>query len=119
MESLRVRELAFLAKAASREMARLTADRKNEILHTIARAIRENEDRILEANRVDIDNAEKNGIRPAMIDRLKLTSKRIDEMAEGAIQVAKLADPVGEVISEAARPNKLVIQGALRSGLSG
>ena len=110
MESLRVRELAFLAKAASREMARLTADRKNEILHTIARAIRENEDRILEANRVDIDNAEKNGIRPAMIDRLKLTSKRIDEMAEGAIQVAKLADPVGEVISEAARPNKLVIR---------
>ena len=110
MESLRVRELASFAKAASREMARLTADRKNEILHTIARAIRENGDRILEANRVDIDNAEKNGIRPAMIDRLKLTSKRIDEMAEGAIQVAKLADPVGEVISEAARPNKLVIR---------
>lgn len=105
-----VRELAIAARSAAREIAVLSPERKSEMILAIARGIKENAERIIAANQEDINKAKENGIREAMVDRLAITPKRIDDMVEGARQVAKLPDPIGTVLDEIIRPNKLVIR---------
>ena len=98
-----------LAKDASQKLVSVSATMKNEALCTIAKALVENSDLIIEANNIDIDNARKNGIREAMIDRLTLTNERIRDIADGVMQVVALNDPIGEVINMTKRPNGLMI----------
>lgn len=64
---------------------------------------------LLAANALDIEAAEKNGLTKASIDRLRLTEKRVHEMAEGIRQVASLNDPVGEILRTWTRPNGIKI----------
>jgi len=98
-----------LAKAASYKMAVLPSEIKNQALQKIADALVENSESIIAANKKDVENAIKNGIRPAMIDRLSLNNDRIAAMAEGVRQVAALGDPIGETIKMWKRPNGLEI----------
>ena len=102
-------ELGAKAKAASRVMARLSQNDKNNALLAVADALVENAAPIIEANSIDMDNAKKNGMSEALLDRLLLTKSRLEDMAIGIRQVVSLDDPVGEVISMKQRPNGLMI----------
>lgn len=67
-------------------------------------------DRILDANRADVERADRDGVSSTVIDRLRLDGKRLDAMAGGLRKVAALPDPVGEVLDGWVRPNGLRIQ---------
>ena len=101
-------DIAKRAKTASGVMWNLSSVKKNEALKAIADALIENSDKITEENLKDIENAEKNNIRAAMIDRLRLTRERIEGIAEGVLKVAALDDPIGEVLGMVKRPNGLI-----------
>ena len=98
-----------LAKQAARGLALLTTEQKNNALLKIADALIERCDEIITQNAIDIKNAQEKGISSAMLDRLTLTKKRIEDIADGVRQVAGLDDPIGEKISEWTRPNGLKI----------
>jgi len=97
------------AKAASRKLAGLSSDEKNEVLLKAADALVTdgNIQKILEANAEDLDNAEKSGMSDGLKDRLRLTEERLRDMADALRDITKLPDPVGEVLETIERPNGL------------
>jgi glutamate-5-semialdehyde dehydrogenase len=103
-------QLAKQAKAASRDLAKLTTAEKNKCLLAMADALEKNGDAIKSANALDMEAAAKMGLSSAMLDRLKLDDKRIGAMAKGLREVAALPDPVGKVLDERVRPNGLRLQ---------
>ena len=102
-------EILINAKKAASFMFTMNSDTKNKALLAMADALEENEAEILEANALDVKEAEKN-MNPVMIDRLLLTSARIKSMADGIRDVVALPDPVGEVLERVVRPNGIVIE---------
>jgi glutamate-5-semialdehyde dehydrogenase len=103
-------QLAKQAKAASRELAKLTTAEKNACLLAMATALEQNADAIKKANALDMEFGASHGLSAAMLDRLKLDDKRIAGMAKGLREVAVLADPVGRVLDERIRPNGLKLK---------
>ncbi len=99
--------LARQARAASRELAKLTTEQKNRCLIAMAAALEGNSAAIKAANALDMEAGAQMGLSAAMLDRLKLDDKRIAGMANGLREVAALADPVGRVLDERVRPNGL------------
>lgn len=97
------------AKASSRRIAKAGITEKNNALLRVAEALCDRKNEIIKANKVDLANAETNGMSPALMDRLKLTDERIEGIAEGVRQVASLDDPIGEVLSMKKRPNGLLV----------
>jgi glutamate-5-semialdehyde dehydrogenase len=104
-----VRELALRAKEAARRLAVLSTDEKNALLLAMADELGTRQKEILEANRRDVEAGRAAGLTGALLDRLELTEKRFAEMTEGVRQVARLPDPVGEVVRKWKRPNGLEI----------
>ena len=102
-------EMAKLAKKASVVLATLPTPIKNAALQKGAEALLTGMDKILQANKQDVENAKKAGVRSAFIDRLTLTEERILSMAEGLRQVASFDDPVGEVTFMKTLDNGLMI----------
>ncbi|MDB4055764.1 glutamate-5-semialdehyde dehydrogenase [Akkermansiaceae bacterium] len=100
-------EMGARARAAAHALTILSADKKNEILRAMAASMREQEGSILEANAQDITAGEANGLNTAMLDRLRLNHDRVEAIATGIEEVAALADPVGEVLTEWTRPNDI------------
>src|SRR3979490_890910 len=90
-----VRELGRAARAAARALARADAEAKNRALAFMAKDLRSSAKKILAANSADVAQAKKDGADAAFIDRLTLTPKLIEQMAEGIEQVARLAAPLG------------------------
>jgi glutamate-5-semialdehyde dehydrogenase len=105
-----ITRLAKQAKAASRELAKLTTREKNDCLLAMADALENNSAALQEANARDMDAAAENGLPSALLDRLKLNDKRIAAMAKGLREVAALPDPVGRLLNERIRPNGLKLQ---------
>ena len=101
------REKLERAQAASPRIAELSTEQKNGLLLTMADAIETHAAEILAANQKDLNGS---GVEGAMRDRLLLTAERVRAMAAGMQEVASLADPVGEIIREWKRPNKLLIR---------
>lgn len=97
------------AKAASKKTAVLTTVERNNALRSVGDALIKHSDEIIEANRIDIENAMANGMKPALLDRLSLNGERIKGMVEGLLQVADLEDPIGEITHMKKRPNGLMI----------
>ncbi|MDE2365460.1 MAG: glutamate-5-semialdehyde dehydrogenase [Betaproteobacteria bacterium] len=97
------------ARAASRLVARAETAAKNRALTHMAMAITRDAQRLLDANAGDVENAKARGLEPAMIDRLTLTPKSIAGMAEGLLQIAALADPVGEISGLNYRPSGIQV----------
>lgn len=85
-------------------------ENKNKALQRAADALINNTNQLLEANHKDIVAAEENNIHPGMIDRLRLTQKRIEDMAQGLEQIASLQDPIGEVLDTFTKSNGLKIE---------
>ncbi len=102
--------LAKQAKAASRELAKLSTAEKNQCLLAMADALEQNAAALKAANAIDMEAGANLGLSSAMLDRLKLDDKRIAGMAKGLREVAALADPVGRQLDERVRPNGLKLQ---------
>lgn len=97
------------AKEAARAMASISTELKNKALNVMADSLISSTDLILEANAIDIEKGRKKGLNNSLLDRLLLNERRIKDMADGLRAVAKLNDPIGEVISMNRRPNELQI----------
>ncbi|ABO49703.1 glutamate-5-semialdehyde dehydrogenase [Desulforamulus reducens MI-1] len=104
-----VKNLAKKAKIAARTLSVLDTEAKNSALEAIASQLLADKETILQANGKDLDNGKKMGLSPSLLDRLALTSARIDGMVEGIKQVVELEDPVGQVMETWQRPNGLEI----------
>ncbi len=102
-------ELASRARVAATHLAALPTGRKADALRAAAAAIRADSAAILDANAVDMASGQANGLTPALLDRLRLDAGRVEAMAAGVEAVAGLADPVGQVIDRAERPNGMVL----------
>lgn len=97
------------AKAASYELGVASTKEKDEALLAMAQELINYTKEILEANKIDLRNAEINGTSKSMLDRLALNEDRVMEMANGLRKIANLQDPVGELVSMWQRPNGLQI----------
>ena len=98
-------DMGIKARAAARTLSGATPGQKNNALDTVARQLRGSVDRLIAENEKDLAAGEKAGLTPAMLDRLKLTEKRIEEIALAVDEVAALPDPVGEVTGIWTRPS--------------
>jgi glutamate-5-semialdehyde dehydrogenase len=104
-----IKELCLKAKAASVEMAKLSAEAKNAALCSMAKALEANAERILAANKSDVEAAKAKGVKVALLDRLALDQKKIQTMANELREVSVLPDPIGAILSSWTRPNGLII----------
>jgi glutamate-5-semialdehyde dehydrogenase len=103
-------ELGRRAREAASELALCSGSQRNQALQAAADSIRDCADAILDANRVDMEAAEKRGLSAPLLDRLALNPERLESMATGLEAVVELPDPVGRVLAEWDRPNGLHIQ---------
>jgi glutamate-5-semialdehyde dehydrogenase len=95
------------AKSASRILAALSTGKKNDALLLLSHWLIENQAAVLKSNQQDVIHAREQGLSAPLLDRLTLTSERIQTMAEDVLRVAALPDPVGEVFEQATLPNGL------------
>ena len=102
-----ISQAAERARLANRTLVAATNDQRSAALHKIATELTRQSDRILAANAEDMKRADESGMAESMKDRLLLTSKRIEGMADGARQVADLPDPLGRTINARKLPNGL------------
>jgi glutamate-5-semialdehyde dehydrogenase len=98
------------ARGTVRRMARATTEEKNAAIHAMAGALRGTGTAILAANAKDVEDAQAAGLGAALVDRLTLTDRRLEEMVCSVEAVAALPDPVGEVLRSQHRPNGLEIR---------
>jgi glutamate-5-semialdehyde dehydrogenase len=102
-------ELGKSAREAARELARAGTDAKNRALRAMAADIRARAADLLEANRVDVEHAKKEGRDSAFVDRLALTPAGVEQMAAGLEDIAALEDPVGRITGLATRPTGIEV----------
>lgn len=101
--------LGSRAKMAARAAGKLSVDEKNRGLNLVADELNLQMQILLQENEKDVKQAEENDMKSSLIDRLRLTEQRVEDMAEGLKKIAVLEDPVGEVVSMKTRPNGLRI----------
>ena len=102
-------EILRAAQGAKLPLALADADTKNAALEAMAVALIAAQDKILDANKQDVENA-RGRVSDVMLDRLALTPGRLTDMAKGMREVAALPDPVGAVLRKIVRPNGLLIE---------
>ena len=90
-------------------IGKLDADEKNKVLLDAADLLEQNAEEILAANALDVEQGIAKGIEQGLLDRLSLSQDRVADMAEGLREIARLADPIGEVLSMSKHPNGLII----------
>ncbi|MBF0608858.1 MAG: glutamate-5-semialdehyde dehydrogenase [Candidatus Magnetobacterium sp. LHC-1] len=100
---------AFEARDGARELAKASGHVKKRVLVGMADAVRNNRAAIIAENARDVAAAREKGLSEAMIDRLTLNDKRIEEMAAGLTEVSELKDPVGEITNLQRRPNDMMV----------
>jgi glutamate-5-semialdehyde dehydrogenase len=104
-----IAKMAIEAKKAAREVAKLSTTVKNDVLLRTAERITEAREKLQEENEKDLIKAKDKGVTSAFMDRLRLSDKVIDSMAEGLRDVVALPDPVGEIPKMWKRPNGLTV----------
>jgi glutamate-5-semialdehyde dehydrogenase len=97
------------AREGARSLSRASSKQKNDALLKMAAALRKRSKELMKENAKDVVFARKKGLSKAMVDRLTLTQKRIEEMSQGLAEVAALPDPVGEVVRMRQRPNGMSV----------
>ena len=105
-----IAELGRRARAASRLVARCSAQQKDAALLAAADLLEARANDLLAANTRDLDRETAAGVTPTILDRLRLTEARVQSMAAGLRKIAALPDPVGEVADGWVRPNGLRIE---------
>lgn len=101
--------LGAAAKAAAGALATADTPQKNRALAAMAEALLLHSDQILAANCADLEQAQRSGVKPVTLDRLRLTAQRIAEIADALGEVIALPDPVGEVVEGKTLPNGLAV----------
>jgi len=101
---------AVAARGAAVELATLTRAAKDTALHAMAGALAASEGRLLQANAADVEAARAAGTPESIVDRLALTSARIDGMVQGLRDLAALPDPVGDVVRGWKLPNGVSVR---------
>ncbi len=91
-------------------LSTVTEKQKNDALVSISKALRENSQTIIDANKIDIENGKKAGLSSGLLDRLMLDEKRINDIADSVLDVVNLPEPCGLVLDEIERPNGLKIK---------
>jgi glutamate-5-semialdehyde dehydrogenase len=104
-----IEQIGERARSAARALAQATTAKKNFALEAIANRIEQSTDRILSENEADVQAGIEKGLSPPMLERARLTSKRIEVMANSVRSVVQLEDPIGEVLKQWSRPNGLKI----------
>ncbi|MCX7165771.1 MAG: glutamate-5-semialdehyde dehydrogenase [Rhodocyclales bacterium] len=104
-----MQKIGHAAREASRATARASTAAKDAALLAMAAAIRERRAELLAANAADVAEAHANGLDAALIDRLTLTEKSVEAMAQGLEQVAALPDPIGEISDMKRRPSGIQV----------
>ena len=104
-----IRSMGRTAREAARAMARADTGEKNAALHAVAERLSERRRQLFEANAADLAAARGNQLAAALLDRLELTPARLEAMADGLLQVAGLADPVGEISGMNYRPTGIQV----------
>lgn len=102
-------DLGARARAASRPMAKAGTAAKNTALLALAAVLRAQRPALQDANLRDLHAARESGLEPAFIDRLTLTDKVVEQMAQSCEQVAALPDPVGEIHGVRRRPSGISV----------
>lgn len=97
------------AQSASRDLANLSAQKKNEALLRIATELEDSTAEILKINAEDMEKGRENNLSKALLDRLKLTEERINKMAQGIREIVQLEDPIGEIPRSWKLPNSLQV----------
>lgn len=103
-----IKALGKLSRQASRKLARLSTDDKNHVLINLSGFLRTEQEAVLLANQEDYQEAKAEGLDESLLDRLLLTSDRLEGMADEIQRVSELPDPIGEVIETSSLPNGLV-----------
>lgn len=103
-------DLAARAHRASASLSTLSGAVKQRYLRRGAALLRERQAQIIAANAKDVAAAPDFGLSPAQVDRLRLSAKSIDAMAQGMEEVAAQAEPIGQLIESTIRPNGLEVQ---------
>jgi len=103
-------QVARQGRRAGYELARLSGRCRTDALTAVAAGLRGEASAILEANQQDLRQADKSGLSKAMLDRLRLTEQRLEQMARTVEEVARQPDPLGQVISGYVRPDGLRIE---------
>ena len=103
-----VTALGLAARKASRKLARLSTEDKNRVLLNLAGLLRSDQADVLSANLSDYQEAKSDGMDESLLDRLLLTSERLNGTADEVQRVAELTDPIGEVIETNSQPNGLI-----------
>ncbi|HZF26950.1 MAG TPA: glutamate-5-semialdehyde dehydrogenase [Steroidobacteraceae bacterium] len=98
------------AVAAAQVLAQAASTQKDQALRAAAAAVRRRRSDLVIANRRDMEEAARKGLRDALLERLKLTDEGIEKMALGLETIAALPDPIGTVLAQWTRPNGLRIQ---------
>ncbi len=104
-----MQKVGIQARAASAAIAKADSGLKNKALQAIAVAIENSRETLITANQNDMRRGQENGLDAALLDRLELTSARIDGMLEGLHQVTALADPVGGMTDLEYRPSGIQV----------
>jgi glutamate-5-semialdehyde dehydrogenase len=102
-------QLGKQAKAAARRLAMLSSEDKNQALQLMADQLEAQSPFLLDENQNDLNAAKKAGITGAVLDRIALTSSRVQSMAKGLREIAALPDPVREILKISRRPNGLQV----------
>ncbi len=97
------------AKSASEVLSNLSSEKKNSVLSRIAKILEKDKEVILKANKLDLSKAKSNSVEEALIDRLELTSSRINSMIGGLVSVANLPDPIGSLTELKPTPSGIKI----------
>lgn len=105
-----VKERVALAKKASIDIAQLSSHAKNYFLETLQVTLKEREEQVLLENQIDVLRGEQKGLSAAMLDRLRLTPARLDDLLHAIEEVTHLSDPVGKTVTHLTRPNGLDVQ---------
>ena len=98
------------AKSAASKLSITNSKIKKKALSKSAEQIKLNTNEIVDINKTDIDNAVKNNLSSALIDRITLNNERVESIVESLNKIADFPDPVGKILSEWERPNGLKIQ---------
>ena len=105
----KLNNILFNAKEASKKLAVLSEEKRNEAILRIADSLIVNKDMIIDANKVDIENGIKKGLTNAMINRLELNESKLVSISNDMKKIASLKSPIGEVMETYKHNNGLVI----------